>query len=442
MFRFLKRAAVVGTLVASMVTSVLTATPAAAAGTATLSFNPSSTTVGVGASFSVPVQINMAGGNTNGVQFGVIYNPAVLNLTGATDGTFFSSYAAGIPGCSVFNQPWFPGTTGVSAVGADSLLGAACGAGPTGTGTMATFNFTALAGVNAVTQITFTALSPTGTVVSGATTTVINTINMTVGTPPAAHLAVTGATTTGVGTPPTQFNVSYAVANTGTAASDNATHTLTVTVTTGATTLSTDTFTLPLAAGASTATKTDGPFTLVGTLETITITADSAGTAGGPATATTAYQFSALSSTGNTALNATLAATLALTAPPSLNNVVLTPGTTTTTPDGNLGVSSNVNFQVTADGTNAGHFAQFNGTAFLTPLVQLISALVVQTGTAPQLTLSGVPQNLIAGTAAGEPVGGYQFPTSFIQAVATNDAPVNAPNTYNIVVTFAATGSF
>jgi hypothetical protein len=440
MFKFLKRTVLAGTLVASMALSVLTAAPAAAAGTATLTFNPASTSVPVGGSFSVPLMINDTG-NTLGDQFGVTFDGTVLTLTSVTDGTFFSSYAAGITGCSTFNQPWFPGTTNASAVGADSLLGTPCGAGPTGTGTLATFNFTAKAGVNAITAINLTAVSGTGTQISGATTVVIpTTLNMTVGTPPAPKLAVTGATTTAVSGTPTQFNVSYAVANTGTAAADNATHSLTVVVTTGSTTLSTDTFTLPLAAGASTATKTDGPFTLSGTLESITITADSAGTAGGPATGNTAYQYSALSSSGNTTLNATLGAFITLTAPPSLNSLVLNVGPNSY-PDGNLGVSSNVNFQVTADGTNNGFFAQWSGTAFLTPLVQLINALIVQSG-ATNLTLTGVPQNFVSGTTTGEPAGGYAFPITFSQTVATNDAPVKAPNTYNEVVTFAATGSF
>jgi hypothetical protein len=436
----LKRLVLAGTVVASMLVSALTAAPAAAATTGSLTFTPTSSSFGVGATFSVPITINVAGGSSGGDQFGVTFDSTVLTLNSVTDGTFYSSYASGISGCTYFNQPWTPITASASAVGGDSFLGTACGAGPTGSGLAATLNFTAKAGVNALTTVNFTAVNSTGTQILGATTVTVTPITLTIGTPPAPHLAVTGATTTAVSGNPTQFNVSYAVANTGTAAADNSTHTLTVVVTTGSTTLSTDTFTLPLAASTSTATKTDGPFTLSGTLESITITADSAGTAGGPATGTTAYQYSALSSSGNTTLNATFGAFITLTAPPSLNSLVLNVGPNSY-PDGNLGVSSNVNFQVTADGTNNGFFAQWSGSAFLSPLVTLINALVVQSG-ATNLTLSGVPQNFVSGTSTGEPAGGYAYPITFSQTVAINDAPVKAPNTYNNVVTFAATGSF
>jgi hypothetical protein len=445
MRNFFKRAAIVGTLIASMVGSALSAAPAAAAsGSATLSFNPSSSSFAVGATFSVPVAINVTGGNTNGVQFGVTYDPNVLTLNSASDGTYFSSYASGISGCSEFNQPWGPSSTaGASTVGADSLLGTSCGAGPTGSGTMATFNFTAKAGVNALTALNFTALSQTGTVVSGVSTTTLTPITLTIGTPPAPKLAVTGASTAAVSGTPTEFNVSYAVANNGTAAADNSTHTLTVTVVSGSTTLSTDTFTLPLAVGASTSTKTDGPFTLSGSLETITITADPSGSAGGPATATTAYQYSALSSSGNTQITATYGAFITLTAPANITSFTLTPGTNQD-PDGNLGVAANVNFQVTADGTNNGHFAEYNGTAFVSGGPSLLNALVIQpnNASAQDLTLSGTPQNLVAGTVAAEPSTGYQFPIDFIQTVGDNDVPVNAPNVYYQVVTFNAAGSF
>src|SRR5262245_51671872 len=99
MFSFLKRAVLAVALTASMLTSVLTAAPAMAAGTANLTFNPSSTSFGVGSSFSVPVMVNISGGNSLGDQFGVTYDSTVLTLTGVTDGTFYSGYASGVSGC-------------------------------------------------------------------------------------------------------------------------------------------------------------------------------------------------------------------------------------------------------------------------------------------------------------------------------------------------------
>src|SRR5262249_13665243 len=151
--------------------------------------------------------------------------PAVLTLNSVTDGTFYSNYAATQSGCSAINVAgWTPATSGASKVGADTLLG--CTTGASGTGTIATFNFTANAGVNALTTLNFTPISATGTKTTTAARVSITPLTMTVGTPPAAHLAVTGATTTAVSGDPTHFNVSYAVQNTGTAAADNATHTL------------------------------------------------------------------------------------------------------------------------------------------------------------------------------------------------------------------------
>src|SRR5262249_25927264 len=108
MFRFVKRAVVAGSLIASMAMSVLTAAPAAAAGTATLSFNPTSSSVAVGASFDVPVMLDVEGGTASGDQFGITYDPAVLTLNSSTDGTYFSGYASA-NACTAFNAaPWTP----------------------------------------------------------------------------------------------------------------------------------------------------------------------------------------------------------------------------------------------------------------------------------------------------------------------------------------------
>ena len=50
---------------------------------------------------------------------------------------------------------------------------------------------------------------------------------------------------------------------------------------------------------------------------------------------------------------------------------------------------------------------------------QLINALVVQpnNAAAQNVTLSGLPQNLVAGTRAAEPAAGYTFPITFFQTV-------------------------
>jgi hypothetical protein len=447
MFKLLRSAALSVALAATMLTTMLTAAPALAAGTATLSFNPTSTSFAVGASFSVPAQVAIAGGTSLGDQFGITYDPNVLTLNSASDGSFYSSYAASQSGCSVFNQPWAPpSTAGQSLVGADGLLGS-CGAGASGTGTIATFNFTAKPGVNALTSLAFTAVSTTGTQVNGITSVTVTPITLTIGTPPAPHLTISNQTTTAVSGTPTEFNVSFQVNNTGTA---NGTATTASVAVTGATPASASVNVPALNQGTNSGTLTAGPFTLNSgtTLANVTITADAAGTTGGPATGTTAYQYSALSSSGNTTLNASLAASIQLTAPQNVTSWTLTPGQTNQySTNENLTVNSNVNFAVTAADANAannGHFTQWNGTTFLTPLVQLLNALVIQpnNSSAQDLTLSGTPQTLLSGTRSAEPASGYVFPIDFIQNVGFNDAPVNAPNSYYEVVAFVASGSF
>jgi hypothetical protein len=449
MLSFLKRAVLSVTLAASMLTSVLTAAPAMAAGTAALTFNPSSTTVGVGATFSVPVMVNISGGSSLGDQFGVTYDPNVLTLNSVTDGTFYSGYASGVSGCSSINaNPWFPPTSpGTTQVGADSLLGAACGAGATGTGTLATLSFTGKAGVNAITALSFTGVSPTGTQINGITTVTVTSLSITVGTPPAPKLTISNQTTTAVSGTPTQFNLSFQVNNTGTA---NSTATTAAVAVTGATPTSASVNVAAINFGANSGALSAGPFTLNSgsTLANVTITVDAAGTTGGPATATTAYQYSAISANGNTTLSANLAATLILTAPANLANLVLTPGQTNTYPDGNLNVKSNVNYSVTvADATaaNNGHFTEYNpGTGMFVPGgAQLIQALQIQSPPAALITISGAPQAYVSGLAANQdPNIGANFPTTFSQYVGFNDKPVKAPDVYYEIVVFAASGTF
>jgi hypothetical protein len=463
MLSFLKRAALAGTVVASMIASAIT--PALAANpTAVLTFNPASTSVASGATFTVPVQINLQNGASLGDQFGVTYDPAVLTLTGFTDGTWFSNYAATQPAqpnpaqnCTAKHDidwtPPFP--AGVSAIGADHLQGV-CAAGASGTGTVVTLNFTA-ASANTFTTINFTPSDSSGlnTVINGVgfADVTVTPITLKVGTPPAPALAVTGATTTAVTGTPTQFNVSYAIKNNGNLAATDTGNTITVVVsatgtTGGPVTQSVSLGSSGLAAGASTGTQTAGPFTLTGTLGNVTISADSAGAAGGPATGTTSYFFAALSASGTTAINASLAQTIVLTAPANVATGawVLEPNFLNQFPDGNLGVAANVDFTVTYNDGNGsttnGFLTEYDGTT-LTPAVHLADQLQFNfNGGSSNSTVTGAIQTLVAnGLISAEPTAGYAYPVTWVQQTTAGDPGLNAPNYYYETVNFTAAPS-
>jgi hypothetical protein len=207
MLGIFRRAALAGSVVVSLVVSAIT--PAlAATPTAALTFNPSSTSFAVGSSFTVPAQINVQNGGIFGYQFGITYDPTVLTLTSFTDGTFLSNFAATQPGQPNPNQnckqkheqdwtPPFP--AGISQIGADILTGV-CGPGASGTGTLVTFNFTANAGVNALTTINFTPSDSSGlnTTLTGVDyqNVTVAPVTLTIGAPPPTSTATRTATST------------------------------------------------------------------------------------------------------------------------------------------------------------------------------------------------------------------------------------------------------
>jgi hypothetical protein len=210
MLNLLKRVALAGTVVWSLVASAIT--PAlATTPTAILTFNPTTTSFDAGTSFTVPVQINLQNGGSLGDQFGITYDPAVLTLNSATDGDWFANYAATQPGqpnpnqnCAAkHDQDWTPPfPAGVSQIGGDHLQGV-CGAGASGVGTVVTLNFTAAAGVNTSTSLNLTPSDSTGlhTVVNGVIyqNVTVSPITLSIGT--SASTATPTGTSTATPTP-------------------------------------------------------------------------------------------------------------------------------------------------------------------------------------------------------------------------------------------------
>lgn len=87
---------------------------------------------------------------TRGIQFGLNFDPTVLRLNSVSEGAFYSSWAAANGAMTFYIPGSINNDTGVLNVMAISILGG--NGGPTGSGVVATLNFTALAdGVSALT---------------------------------------------------------------------------------------------------------------------------------------------------------------------------------------------------------------------------------------------------------------------------------------------------
>jgi hypothetical protein len=431
----LKRILLVTGLLASLIGPATTIF-AAPAGTAVVSVSPASQTVPLGGNFSVTVTVD-AGSPTLGFQFGVDFDPTKVAVDTITRGNFLDNYVTTIGnGAFVFAQPWtIDNTGGHIAVGGAAIINGGTNPGPTGTGNLATINLHAL-NANGSTSLTLT-----GATVNGNTTVTINNGSVVTGSVPLPLLQIMNAATVAQ-TDPTKFNVTFAVKNAGTQdypGGDAAT----VTVTGAAP--ATATVNLPaIAAGATSASLSAGPFTLSGTLSNVTISSTNG--RGGTATATTAYQHSALSSNGQTPIDAQLAATLTLT-PPGAETTTLTAGIHNkfggASPKDVLNIKANVDWQTTLSGENGGKLTEFDGTAYTTGGAQLTNALVTSGGDAPTLTVSGSPQTFVANTRANsDPANGNDYTVAYDQLVGFNDAPVNAPHSYHIVLTWTANGTF
>jgi hypothetical protein len=423
------------------------ALPAAAqaAPVGSISFSPSTSNVpSVPApptqapTFTVDVMASASTTAVFGWQFGFTYDPAKLSVTAINMSDEFLT-----AGGNTFHNPCDFTTTAGTVVGCASALTSPSATGVTAAGRLMQVTFRPIANGSAPLTIT---PGSTGSFFSGAggvtLATTLNNGAVNVGPVAAANLAIQNATTVATATPAgASFNVTFTVANTGTAAAPAGSATVAVSNATPATQA------VPVAAinaGANSGTLTAGPFTLTSgsTLAQVTIT-------DGSATGSTAYSFAAFNSTGTTALTATLAGFITLTAPPAVSNFALAVGPNTFGGTGNtLNVKSNLSsYSVTVAGDNGGQFTEFDpGTsAYVAPPAgaQLANMLHVLTGSV-NVALSGAAQPFVSNTRPNyAPSGaGDNYTITYNQLVTGNDAPVNPPHTYREVVTWAAAGVF
>jgi hypothetical protein len=422
---------------------------------ASVSVTPGSLTVPLSGTGTLTVQVTTDTPSL-GFQMGATFDPTRIQIDSVVRGTngsdsYLDTYVATPAGGSVIPASAFSfnntaGTIGAGGAGAFAIVGAS-GPGFVGTGPAITIHFHALT-VNGSSSLNLTNVSING--VPAANTTINNGTIIT-GSVPLPNLVVQNAATAQVSGDANSFNVTFNVANTGTANAGASTASVAVT---GAAPAS---MTVPVAAinaGSVSAMLTAGPFTLAtgSTLGNVTITADSANvvteSSESDNTATTAYQHAALNSNGQTPINASLAGFLLLTAPPAVTNFVLTAGRTntvdpSTNPGNVLNVRANVPWSVTISGDNNGHLAEWNGSAYVAGGPQLNQALDVRNDSVTTVHLSGTAQMFVSGTAASsDPVAGNTYPIGFDQFVGYNDTPVAAPNSYNIVVAWTGSGTF
>lgn len=109
---------------------------------ATLSLNPSTGTFNKGCNFSLNVELNTGGAETDGTDAIIFYDPTRFNASSITSGTIYPDY----PGSNIDSQ-----------LGRITISGLASVATPfTGQGTLATINFTVVnSAPEGATQMTF-----------------------------------------------------------------------------------------------------------------------------------------------------------------------------------------------------------------------------------------------------------------------------------------------
>jgi hypothetical protein len=465
----LKRVFLAASVAASGLISVAPYAAHAASPPSLTVVTPAAGSLTAGQLFTVTVNMNTNSTPITGWQFGLSYDPTIVEL----DNGAGAAIVAGnnLPNAFTFGSPsWldtYPAPNGSAGsvamkltalgtvqIGGQALSGQNSGTGSTGASppTLANFQFKALANGTSPFTITSPKITDVNAVAIAGVTITPTSPSITVGPVTAPNLVIQNATTVSPTSPAgNTFNVTFVVANTGNIAS--AAGSATVAITAGATPASASIAVPAIAAGANSGTLTTvgngGPFTLNSgaTLAQVTIT-------DGSASATTAYSFSAYSSTGNTNIDGSIAGTLVLTPPSDVTNFVLTANQNNTVTTGSpMVVKSNLtSFSVTVAGTNNGFLSEYTAGAYVTGGKQLHNQLQVKAvatpagGNTSQATLqsiTGTPASFVAGTLSGQdPANGAVFATTFNQYVGFNDPSVAAPHTYHEQVTFAAAGTF
>lgn len=135
-------------LLAALLSTAAFGTPVVRASGASLVLNPSTMSVNPGESFRMDVVLT-TDAQTRGVQFGLTYDPSLLQIDSVEPGAYYKSWsdANGGQGAAVMAfQPH--NDTGRLAPGAVVLLGGPADRGPNGSGTVLTLQMTARPGAS------------------------------------------------------------------------------------------------------------------------------------------------------------------------------------------------------------------------------------------------------------------------------------------------------
>lgn len=393
-----------------------------------------------------------------------------MQETGITYGSTFytSAYGTGYN-----NTPTVDNVNGAITGLAQGLLGGT--GGPTGTGTLVTITFSALAaGNNSTTSITMVnygladvnahPLNPT-----------INSENLTIGTPPLPDLTVSNVAVNVVhsgtvqATDPTTYNVSFQVNNIGTLAAGASTAYVTVN---GGSPISVAT--AAIAAGANSGTLTTSTIIYDGASDSIVVTADATNVViesnESNNTASTSFYFSYPVAGQKTDVYGDIVGTLSFTQPASINmgnSLAIGPNSQTSS----VNVISNQTWTLTAQGlaptvsgdananADAGKMTKLTGTTY-NAYIKLSNQLQVGTSngyltpfqTGPStfvtpsnavLALTGTAQTLAVGIPQGQQTAsnglsslGETRTLSFGQTVLASDPALVNGSEYDITVNF------
>jgi hypothetical protein len=182
------------------------------ADTANLSFNPASQSVDKLESFTVAVMINVDEA-TRSAELSLSWDPALLRLDDADEGTFYSTWASANGGFTFFMAGTINNTAGTLEAAAISILGGAAG-GPSGSGTLMTFDFTALS-TDGISSLELDGVTVGDASSQPFATIVLDEGSVTVGVPPIPDLIVSTKTETETGAGTGMYIVNYEICNVG-----------------------------------------------------------------------------------------------------------------------------------------------------------------------------------------------------------------------------------
>jgi len=406
----------------------------AAAGDIVVSYTLPSGTVNAGDNITIPVLLaNNSVEPLTGLQFNLSWNPAVLDLTSVTKGTYFTTCS--LATSDFLNAPTISHAAGTMTNYSVAGLGIPGGQGCYNTGTgsntttnnIATLNFHAVANGKSTVTVSGVIFSDVNSHAYAANNYTFPGFTQYVGQAPRLVVQSVAFQPNG-GTPPGSiFNAIVTVANQGGSASDP--DTLVVTTDGNATPASTN---VPLAAiPANTTQQFTVAMAMVAGQQSAKVTASIA------SFSTSVYNtYSPVSSSGSTAIDATFGAFILITPDTAVNFGSLALGANSAS--GNMNVKCNTSYEVdvTDNAGNAWNMAEWNGTAFVASGHKLASKLTVTAAGNPAAT-EGHAMLLTGGVAGqGANNAGQNFALTYAQSLTYGDALLPAGETYHIILTW------